>query len=443
MTLSQQQARIKNIDYAESANAAYLRRIRIRDYLSGQAIYNLGDYPHRISAEPTDYDRELIKKMAQSGVRLIQLHEEWNDPLRLHGADKFNAPDREGMKHFVELCHSCGIKIIAYASSGYFQVTDPDWRTDFSFTNRHWDFNCYSYTKGSHGSAFWRDYVIPRTLAVMDNYGFDGIYNDWGYDNWDAVKMNGDCSISRDSYDPQAEDMLAQIYSEVKRRGGIYKLHCDRNNAPPCRDKVYDYLWIGECVTGASCGIGKDYEPYVVPCLDLRYTEGMTHERYYAYTVPFMQFPLMKTGRPIMGKNVDLPGITYYGGDEQRFYRSVGEYMDKHPDGPYVYSLWSGIPDDPDEFDTWAKYYALYAPMVSENSLAYIELRDCKAIKSAVPDRVYASMFVNEDMYLVVSNLSGEPYELVLDGMWKDRVSGRVSDRFMIDKEQLMFLVKQ
>ena len=76
MNLEMQQARIANIDYAETTNKGCLRRIRVRNYLSGQAIYNLGDYPKRISAEPTDYDRVLLKKMYDSGVRLIQLHEE-------------------------------------------------------------------------------------------------------------------------------------------------------------------------------------------------------------------------------------------------------------------------------------------------------------------------------------------------------------------------------
>ena len=41
----------------------------------------------------------------------------------------------------------------------------------------------------------------------------------------------------------------------------IYKLHADRNNQPPCHDRVYDYLWIGEAVSQSedSVGVGKDY----------------------------------------------------------------------------------------------------------------------------------------------------------------------------------------
>ena len=75
MIILNQQARIDNIASAEKGTKKYFRRIRVRDYLFGQAVYNLGDYPEKISAMPTDYDRNLIKKMAENGFKLIQLHE--------------------------------------------------------------------------------------------------------------------------------------------------------------------------------------------------------------------------------------------------------------------------------------------------------------------------------------------------------------------------------
>jgi hypothetical protein len=81
--------------------------------------------------------------------------------------------------------------------------------------------------------------------------------------------------------------------------------------------------------------------------------------------------------------------------------------------------------------------------MVTENSLAYIELRACDAIRSPLPAEVYASMFVNEEMYLVVSNLTGAPYELELEGIWEDRQTGKVGSRFTIDQEKLCFLIKK
>lgn len=442
MSLAQQHARIQNINNAEKSNKNCLRRIRIQDYLPGQAIYNLGDYPAKISAAPTDYDRELIKKMAESGVDLIQVHEDWNDACRLYGADKYNAVDKEGMKKFIRLCHDNGIKVIAYVSSGYFHAPDPDYRKEFEIEgDRHLSMNYMDYLHAAQDSPEWREYVIPRTLNVMDEYGFDGIFND----NYFCQKENPiDETICGDlKYLPAAEDFLCQIYSEIKKRGGIYKLHAGYNSAPPVKDRVYDYLWIGEGKTELQIGAGKDYPTYVVPCLDRHFYTGHTLEEYMAYTLPLLQFPLMKTGRPIMGNNINLPNVTYYGGDEQEFYKNVGEHMKKNPDGPYVYSLWGSIPDDPTEFDVWTKYMKLYRPMVTENSLAYIELKDCEEIVSKLEDSIYASMFVNEETYLVVSNLSDKPYELVLKNKWHDRVTGDISNTFVIQREKMCFLIKQ
>ena len=437
MTELKQKQRIENIHRAQEKNKKYLRRIRVSDYLAGQAIYNLGDYPAKVIAKPTDYDKQLIEKMAKAGVSLIQLHEDWNDACRLYGADKFSAVDEEGMKEFVKLCHKNGIKVIAYVSSGYFQETDPDFKEEFTSIKRAFKNNYFCYRKGNHGNAAWRAYVIPKTIEAMDRYGFDGIFNDWGYDGY---VPGSHCYMAPGFYDADVEDMLVQIYSEIKKRGGVYKIHCDRNNPAPCKDKVYDYIWVGEAITELQPGIGKEYPGYVVPCQDRHFYDGNSLEDYFAYTVPFMQFPLLKTGRPIQGKNTELDGVTYSGGDEQEFYKAVGDYMDSHPNGPYVYSLWSSIPDDETEFDTWCRYFALYKPMVSENSLAYIELRDCDLILSPIPDEVYASMFVNEETYLVVSNLSNEPYTLKLDGIWQDRVTNETASCFEMEHRKLLFL---
>ncbi|MBE6637574.1 MAG: hypothetical protein E7618_07225 [Ruminococcaceae bacterium] len=441
-TESEQRARIENINNAEAGNRTYLRRVRIQDYLSGQAIYGLGDYPAKVSAKPTDYDRALIKKLAECGVDLIQVHEEWNDACRLYGGDKYNAVDKEGMKEFVQLCHEHGIKIIAYVSSGYFHKPDPDFREEFaSPDDSRLSMNYMDYHHNNQDSPEWRAYVIPRTLNVMDEYGFDGIFND----SYFCQRENPVDETLPDGqrYLPAAEDLLCQIYSEVKKRGGIYKLHAGGNWAPPCKDRVYDYLWIGEGLRELQTGAGKHYAPYIVPCYDRHYYWDRSSEDYFAHTIPYLQFPLLKIGRPIMGNNVDLPNVTYYGGDEQDFYRAVGEYMKDHPDGPYVYSLWSSIPDDPTELDVWTKYMKLYKPMVTENSIAYIELKECDAIRSPLPETTIASMFVNENTYLVVSNVANEPYALQLNGTWRDRETGEVGNTFIVAKERLRFLVKE
>ena len=131
LTLEEHRIRKANIFYAEQKAKKYLRRERIHDYLPGQVIYNLGEYPAPFSIRPTEYDYNLIKSFAESGVGLIQIHEEWNDYLRRFGADKYSSHDPQGMKNFIKLCHDFGIKIIPYMSTSYLEVNDPDFTMDF------------------------------------------------------------------------------------------------------------------------------------------------------------------------------------------------------------------------------------------------------------------------------------------------------------------------
>lgn len=448
-SLEDQRRRIENINRAHAANRKFLRRERIRDYLPGQVTYWLGDYPARVDAAPTEYDEKVISEMAAAGIRLLQVHEDWNDAIRLWGGDKYHAPNSQGMKDFVALCHAHGIKVIAYISSGYFQATDPDFREDFlrrrvgvpvlQPNNFYCRGNYFDYRKCSHGSHEWRAYILPRSIRAMDEYGFDGIYNDWGYDG--TAYARNDEPLP---YDPDLEDLIGILYNEVKSRGGVYKLHADRNNRPPCIDKIYDYLWIGEGVDkSGGVGIGKDYPNYVIPCLDRLRVSGtpLSEERYFARTVPFLQFPLLKYGRPLKANNLDLPGVTYYGEGEQMFFSRVRDYLKEHPDGK-VYSYWSSIPDDPDEYPNHLKTLGLYLPMVAENSVAYIEVRESAEILSPIPEKVYFSTFVNEETYAVVSNFEDAPYELVLADKWKNRVSGVVSNRHVVPAGEMLWLVR-
>ena len=446
LTLEEQRARINNINEAERGIKKYLRRSRIRDYLPGQAVYHLGDYPKKLSFAPTDYDRQMLSDMAKNGVELIQIHEEWNDSIRLYGADKFSCYDEKGLEQFIDLCHSLGIKIIPYVSSGYFHRYDPDFKEDFGRDCRTLENGMYfSYRRNSAGSAEWRNYVLPKTVAVLDRFDFDGIYNDCGTDSHytpGRKLLRGELE-----YDPEIEDMLGMIYHEVKKRGGIYKIHCDGNNPAPCIDKVYDYLWIGEGMQKEDIGIGKTFPDYVVPCPDKVRINVTDPDKYFASVIPFLQFPLLTArGRHVTGEGITLD-IPYYGKrsgiwSEYAFCENVMKYNKENPEGPFVYSLWSAIPDDVNEYDRWCKYLALYKPMVTENSVAYIEINECDDIVSSISSGIFASMFVNEKKYLVVSNLSDSDYELRLSSVWQDRETGVSSSTFTVKKNRMIFLYK-
>ncbi len=454
-SLEKQRKRVDNIRTAEQNNKKYFRRTRIYNYMPGQATYNLGDYPAPFSIAPTEYDHKLLKEMAENGVELIQLHEEWNDAVRHLGADKFTSFDPKGLHEFVDLAHSYGLKVIPYVSTGYFHEYDPDFTEDF-VRSHHYCINGmhFKYIKCDPGSPAWRNYLLPRTMAILDEYGFDGIYNDMGYDGKSmahrAARERGmspeEVRAMEIPYGCEIEDLLATIYSEIHRRGGVYKLHADGSHTPPVKDKVYDYLWIGEGIKMSKPGLCKEAPDYVVPCPDYGNCENDKYEHHFARCIPFMQFPLLTKGRPLMGKRID-EDIPYYAPPEGCFSefelnRRIKEYTAAHPDGPYVYSLWSPIPDDPNNFDLWYKYLALYRPMVKENSIAFIELRECADFVTPIPDDVYASMFVNEDKYLVVSNFTGADYTFKLTEKWRDRVTDTVSDTFTVKDNAIIFLVK-
>ena len=54
LTLEKERSRLSNILYAEKNAQKYMRRVRIHDYIPGQAVYNLGEYPARFSIKPTE-----------------------------------------------------------------------------------------------------------------------------------------------------------------------------------------------------------------------------------------------------------------------------------------------------------------------------------------------------------------------------------------------------
>lgn len=448
LTLEQQRARISNIDSAAASNKSYSVRHRVQDYLFGQAIYNLGDYPVRFSIAPTEYDVDMITDMAANGVKLIQIHEEWNDAIRVLGADKFSCFDPDGMRKFIDLCHYVGIKIIPYVSSGYLQEDDLDMRPEFTVTDRVCCNGLYfRYRRCSAGSPEWRNYILSKTEEILDEYGFDGIYNDLGTDSnftGHPIKLS-----DGKEYDPEIEDLLGTIYHEVKRRGGIYKLHCDCGyNRPPCIDRVYDYLWVGESKSELKLGMGSDYDDYVVPCQDKRVLRSDNPDYYYAMTIPYLQFPLLTTrGRPQYGRRIDAD-VHYYNidrnGPTNSYLRciEIKKYMKEHPKGPYVYTHWSPIPDDPAEYERWCFYRQLYEPMVEDGSVVYSEIKESSEIISDIHENICVSMFVNEKTYLVISNFTGKPYKVLLSNPYRCRISGNECKEFAVPDGKILFLEK-
>ena len=238
--------RIANVKYANSVVKSCLRRMHIHDYIPGQVIYNLGEYPNKMTIRPTAYDHDLIRKLSENGVGLIQIHEEWNDAMRIMGADKFSSHDKDGLKEFIDLCHSFHIKVLPYLSSGFFDERDPDFTEKFVADPKLMLVqNYYRYRCCNAASPEWNQYLFDNLHRMMDEYAFDGIFNDMGYDRRDGEGN----PYGMEEYDPYIEDLLVRMYSVVKNEyHGIVKLHIGELQLPVSNEKIYDYLWVGESI---------------------------------------------------------------------------------------------------------------------------------------------------------------------------------------------------
>ena len=445
LTLEKERSRLSNILYAEKNAHKYMRRVRIHDYIPGQAVYNLGEYPARFSIKPTEYDYNRIKELSEMGVGLIQLHEEWNDAIRVLGADKFTSHDESGLREFIDLCHKFNIKIIPYFSSGFFDERDPDFKE--SFTRGKYSLNSmyYRYRMCDAGSAEWTNYLTRKVSKILEDYEFDGLYNDMGYDG-DAILREANHSANLDNmeYDPLLEDLLVRFYSLVKEKGGIMKIHQNCSFCPPAKDKVYDYLWVGEAVDSTeSLMKTAAFNPYVIVAPDYSFIDKNDSEKIFAQALPFLQFLLRPDGRPVTGiERISVPGIDYIksSDDEKGFFELVVDYNKTHPNGPYVYSEWSAIPDDPKQREKWAEYLKMYKPMVKENSVCFVDIEDCRFVHSEKPKDVHISLFINEDKYICMSNLGERMQKIIFCDDWIDMRTEKICREIDIKPNEVYFL---
>ena len=141
----------------------------------------------------------------------------------------------------------------------------------------------------------------------------------------------------------------------------------------------------------------------------------------------------------------EVEGVTYYTSEEfDGEGNNFGERAVKHYEatGEGTYSEWSSIPDDPQEIERATKYLKLYKPMVTEESVVRMEIREADFIKSEIPEDVYISLFTNEEQYLLVSNLTDAEYEIELSGVWVNRETSETGNKFIVPVNRMIFLRK-
>ena len=331
-----------------------------------------------------------MDRLKDQGIQLIQVMDDWNDQLRLCGGHKLTALNPDGFRRFVAMVHQRGMKILAYASSGYFIRTDPDYREEWSRPGDGFFGGYWNLMRCSPASPGWRAYLLPRMVRILDDFEVDGLYNDWGYV---PNAMKGQQERAKDEvaafeetpqYDGAVADLLQLIYAEVTRRGGIYKVHADFANQPQSGGaKVYDYLWVGENVGNAD-GLReavKNHSPYVVPCIDMSFAKVESDDEPYLHAIPYMQFPLLQAGRPWTGERAMIPGVNYSPASVQddlwkRRCQAAWEYHQAHPNGPHVYGGWDAVPPRAETQATHARWLKQYLPLVEEGTWAWLEIGD-------------------------------------------------------------------
>jgi len=417
--------RLENVRACERAVRRCMRRHLITNYLPAQAAYNLGEYPSRIRWEPNDYDEQELDRLRDHGIQIIQVFDEWNDSLRLFGGDKYSPVNPAGFRRFIEMVHGRGMKILPYVSTGFLQRTDPDFRQEWSREGDFLRLGYWNMARCAPASAGWRAFLLPKLLNVLDEYGADGLYNDGGYlankhrgrgaptpDEEDAFEETPD-------YDGAFTDLLGLLYGEVKRRGGILKLHVNAAEQPMTRGlRVYDYLWVGEGV-GNLEGLRetvKDYPTYVVPCPDMTFAQTASPDEPYLHAIPYMQFPLLQAGRPFTGERAMTPGVAYNPDPNDFWMRICAEawkHHQAHPGGPHAYGAWDAIPGRSETRPAHAQWLKRYLPLTEEGTWAWLEIRDSSLTVGPLPERVVASVFANRAIHLVLANYGSVPAQVV------------------------------
>jgi hypothetical protein len=374
-TASDHRKRLESIAYGERMVSNCVRKHLITSYIPGHAVFALSNP----NGEPNEKDDLALARLHDIGIGIIQPWSEWATPW---GKNYLVAKNPDGFRRLVKLAQSHGLKVIPYTSSQFFERTDENFKKEWAWPK---SFDLveadYHLAHCSPASPDWRAYTLHRHLRVLDEYGVDGLYNDLGYlrpgDQADYYRPANKRSYTDDEVlafkegpglDGAMSDFLALLYAEVKRRGGIYKLHKEGVDTVHSDIKVYDYLWVGE----ASGDVNfvrestKNYIPYVSP---QRLINTSSETESFINAIPYLQFPIIGHGQP-------------------------GEQGQKY-------------------LESFVYWFNLYKPMVEEGTWVWIDINSSGLFQSSLPGNSVASLFINREVYLVIANYNNKSFDLI------------------------------
>lgn len=415
--------RLQNIGICTRAIRGCLRKHLVTDYLPAQCCYNLGEYPGRTPYDPDERDEQELDRLKDHGIQVVQVFDDWNDSLRLFGGDKYTACNPVGYRRFIDMAHRRGMKVLTYTSPCFLERAHPEIRSEWSREGDYLVVGYWDMARNSPASPGWRAFVMPRLARILDEYGADGIYMDGGYlANRHAPKRA--MPLAKDEvaafeetpeHDGAFADFLALVYVEVKRRGGILKLHVNAAEAPQSGGlKVYDYLWVGEGVTQVDPlrEAVKNHSPYVVPCIDLGFAAQESEDEPFLHAIPYLQFPVLMGGRLFTGERGMIPGVTYHEDFWMERCRAAWKQFQADPAGLHCYSAWDAVPGSAETRPTHARWLKRYRPLVEEGTWAWLEIGESSLFAKPLPKDAVASAFANRDLYLVLANYGRSQAEI-------------------------------
>ncbi len=415
--------RLRNIALGTRVIRGCMKKHLITEYLPAQCCYNLGEYPSLKPWEVGEYDEQELDRLKDTGIQILQVFDDWNDSLRLFGGDKYSAVNPEGYRRFIEMAHRRGMKVLTYTSTGFIQRTDPDFQPAWCREGDLLEVGYWNMARCSPASPGWRAFVLHKYAQILDEYGTDGIYIDGGYlaNQYPAKQAmppapdEVQAFEETPEYDGAFTDLLALIYAEVKRRGGIVKLHVNGAERPMGQGlKTYDYLWVGEGVAQADPlrEAVKDFPPYVVPCLDMGFTTLENEEEPFLHSIPYMQFPVTMGGHIFTGERGMVPGIQYKDDFWMKRCRDAWKQYQEDPSQLHTYSAWDSVPGNPNTRTVYAKWLKQYLPLVEEGTWAWLEVGESSLFATPPPKEVVASVFANRQLHLVLANYSHSRVEI-------------------------------
>lgn len=177
---------------------------------------------------------DIAERFGKAGVRYAVLHSTYS---RAEGFGLIGKPKE--FKAIVDRFHANGVKVLVYYGFEYPTIL-PGWsKKKDDYLIRHpggkwvggWQAETHRAYQSCYGSG-WAEEVKRNALAIVDEYGLDGIYTDGMYIPWECANERHGCGWRdakgelHSTFPIYAVRRLArELYSEIHARGGTIDTH--------------------------------------------------------------------------------------------------------------------------------------------------------------------------------------------------------------------------